>query len=337
MKKSKYKPGEAVLRLKGDMSSDNHVMRDPVLFRISLTEHFRQKKKYCVWPLYDFENPVEDCKYKVTHILRSSEFGEMRNELQNYIKDLFKWKKQEITHYGRFNITGAVTSGREIRKLIEEHKVSGWDDPGLVTLKALKRTGIVRETLYELVYQVGMSLSLTNIDRTMLYSINRQILDPLVNRYFFISKPVEIQVRNAPKQDISINLHPDFPDRGSRKFSTDDRFFIEKKDYESLEDNNLHRLMDCLNFTKKGSEFYFHSLEYEKFKSRPGKIIHWLPLSKDHPEVQVRMHDNNIIQGIGEKDLLKLKPDVIIQFQRFGFSRLDQKDKGILKFWFTHK
>ncbi|MBD3202818.1 glutamate--tRNA ligase, partial [Candidatus Woesearchaeota archaeon] len=195
MKNRKYKEGEAVLRLKGDMESENHVMRDPVLFRILYKEHFRHKDKYCVWPLYDFENAVEDCRYGVTHILRSKEFGSMRNELQNYIKDLFGWDKQVITHYGRINIQGTISSGRKIRELIEQKKVSGWDDPSLVTLKALKRRGIVKEALYDLVYEVGLSLAETNIDWTVLSSLNRQILDPKVDRYFFIEDPVKIQIK----------------------------------------------------------------------------------------------------------------------------------------------
>ncbi|MBN2423149.1 glutamate--tRNA ligase [Candidatus Woesearchaeota archaeon] len=337
MKNRKHKEGKAVLRLKGNMESDNHVMRDPVLFRINYTGHFRQKNKYCVWPMYDFENPVEDCKYEVTHIMRSSEFGKMRNELQNFIKELFGWEKQTITHYGRININGSISSGREIRKLIEEGKVSGWDDPSLVTLKALKRRGIVKEALYELVHQVGMSLAPTNIDWTVLSTINRHILDPEVNRYFFIQEPIKIQIKNSPEQKLKLKQHPDFPERGTRIFKTHDRFYIEKKDYNDFKDNSLNRLMDCLNFTKEKKGFAFHSTEYGKFKDKGKKIIHWLPVSDNLTNVEIRMPDNEIIKGLGESNLNDLKQGEIIQFQRFGFCRLDKKNKDKLEFWFTHK
>ncbi|MBW2971257.1 glutamate--tRNA ligase, partial [Candidatus Woesearchaeota archaeon] len=106
-----YKEGEVVLRLKGDIESCNHCMRDPVIFRIVFAEHYRQKNKYCVWPMYDFENAIEDSVNGVTYILRSNEFGTMRIELQNHIKELLGLSKQVIIHYGRFNITGATTQG----------------------------------------------------------------------------------------------------------------------------------------------------------------------------------------------------------------------------------
>ncbi len=336
MHDKRYKEGQAVLRLKGDMQSLNHVMRDPVLFRISYAKHFRHGNRYCVWPLYDFENPVMDCKYGVTHILRSSEFGKMRNELQNHIKSLFGWKPQVIKHYGRFNIIGAITSGREIRKLIEEGKVTGWDDPSLVTLKALKRRGIVKEALYELVYKVGLSLAPTNIDFTIISTLNRQILDKEAERYFFISEPQKITIRGAPEQEISLKVHPEST-KSTRKFKTSTGFLIEKEDLKKIKEDKLVRLLDCLNFRKKGKSYLFDSLEYERYKDHGDQIIHWLPDDDSLVDVQVRMPDNRIIKGRGEGSLKKLKVGSVIQFQRFGFCRLDRAEEDHLLFWFTHK
>ncbi|MBU0757549.1 MAG: glutamate--tRNA ligase [Nanoarchaeota archaeon] len=337
MKDRKYEASHCSLRLKGDMESTNHVMRDPVLWRINYTPHFRHGDKYCVWPMYDFENSVMDCKYGVTHIFRSSEFGEMRNELQNYIKDLFGWPKQVITHYARFSITGSITSGREIRKLIEEKKVSGWDDPSLVTLQALKRRGIVKEALYDLVYQVGLTLSNTNIDWTVLSSINRQILDSKVNRYFFITEAKKIKIKNSPELVSELNLHPDFPERGQREFKTGSEFYLEKKDIESFKENSLNRLMDCINFRKRNNQYLFDSVEYEKFKGTGEIIVHWLPVSEDLTKVEVLMPDSSIISGIAESGVKNLKIGDIVQFTRFGFCRLDAVADNKFCFVFTHK
>ena len=116
----KFKEGEAVLRLLGDMSSHNHAMRDPVLFRINYTGHYLQGEKYCVWPTYDFANAVEDGLMRITHIMRSSEFGTMRIELQELIKQLLSLPQQEVIQYGRFNVAGAVAQGRELRELIKQ-------------------------------------------------------------------------------------------------------------------------------------------------------------------------------------------------------------------------
>ncbi len=334
MVSKKFPEGRCTLRLQGDIESDNHVMRDPVLFRISYAEHFRHKDKYCVWPLYDFENSVEDCKYGVTHILRSIEFGKMREELQNHIKKALGCKPQYVKEYGRFNIRGAVTQGRVIRQMIKEGKVSGWDDPSLVTLRALKRRGIVRKTYYELVKEVGVSAAPTNIDWTMISSINRSILDKEAERYFFVEEPIKIKIEGAPEQTLSLKKHPEI-DKGFRKFHTNTEFFIDKKDYDKLSDG-LHRLMDCLNFIKKGSQLKFHSTDYENFKKNGDLIIHWLPL-KDNTDVKILMPDNTIKKGLGESSISNLKEGDIIQFQRFGFCRLDKKQEGYIQFVYAHR
>ncbi len=338
MLSKKYKEEECTLRLKADMQSENQVMRDPVIFRISYTPHFKLGNKYCVWPLYDFENSVEDSKYGVTHVLRSIEFGTMRAELQNFIKDALGFKRQIVKEYGRFNIQGAISQGREIRELIETGKVSGWDDPSLVTLKALKRRGIVKEAIYDLVYEVGLSSNTSkSIDWSLIESINRQILDPIANRYFFVDDPVEIKIEDAPKLKPELKLHPEHPEKGKRIFETHDKFYIAKSDHERFKDKYLIRLMDCLNFEVDGKKFIFHSREHDEYKEKGKMIIHWLPVSKELVHVEIRMPDNSIRKGLAEHGVKNLRVGDNIQFARFGFCRLDAIEKDKLVFWFTNK
>ena len=333
MLNNKYDEGKAVLRLKISMSHKNYAMRDPIIMRISKAEHYRHKSKYVVWPLYDFENAIEDSLCEITHVLRSNEFGKMRIELQDYIKSILGLKKQTIVQYGRFNIHGAITQGREIREKIENGQYIGWDDPRLVTLKALRRRGFVKEMFYELVKQVGLSKSPTNIDFTILSSINRKIVDNKVDRYFFIKDPVKITIKNAPKQNIELDLNPNKKNKG-RKFSTSQEFFIEKQDYDGFVDNEIIRLMDCLNFRKTGSSFEFISLDYFDFKGKGKKIIHWLP-AQSTISISIRMPDNSIITGLAEQNIENIAQDQLIQFERFGFCKLDNREKK--EFWFTHK
>ena len=331
----KYEEGACSLRLKLDMEAENQVLRDPVMFRISLDKHYRHGDKYIVWPMYDFENAVEDDLCSVTHILRSNEFGDMRVELQEKLKEMLGLKKQTMVQYGRFTIIGAVAQGREIRKLIEEGKVSGWDDPSLVTLKALRRRGFVKEALYTLAEDVGLSPSPTNIDWKTLAAFNRKIIDPLAHRYFFIRDLKEIKVEKAPSQEIELDLHPDNK-KGGRKFSVKDNFYISEKDFEQFKDGKLYRLMDCLNFVYKKGKFIFDSLEYENYKKDGDKIIHWLPKEK-LVSVEIRMPDNQVFEGLGENALKDAKIDEVVQLARFGFCRLDAKKKDKLTFWFTHE
>jgi len=337
MLKGEYDEGQAILRLRGNMESKNHVMRDPVIFRINKKPHFKQKNKYCVWPLYDFENSVSDSLNKITHILRSSEFGKMRIELQNYIKDCLGFRKQVVIQYGRFNFSGATTKGREIRELISSGKVTGWDDPSLVTIRALKRRGILPETFKELMMQMKLSRNTSKkVDWSMISSINKHILDPKVNRYFFIENPKEIKIKKAPKQEIKINLHPDHPKKGSRTFKTHNEFYVCKQDFMNFKKGKLVRLKDCLNF-EAGKEHVFHSLDHEEYKSKGNMIIQWLPKSKNLVKVEIRMPDNNIKKGLGEAALKTLKSGDIIQFTRFGFCKLEEIKNNTYKFIFTNK
>ncbi|MBU4493008.1 MAG: glutamate--tRNA ligase, partial [Nanoarchaeota archaeon] len=333
----KYKEGKCILRLKIDLKSDNHVMRDPVIFRIIYAEHYRQKEKYPLWPLYDFENAVEEEFCGITHILRSSEFGKMRIELQDYIKDLFGFKKQEIIQYGRFNVVGAITQGREIRKLIKEKKVVGWDDPRLVTLRALKRRGILPEMFYELALRVGLSKTPTNIDWSVISSINRKILDPNSNRYFFIDDPKEITIKNAPEMQIRIKLHPEHEERGTRNLKTNEKFYISKKDFKELKQGKLYRLMHAFNFKKQKNEFVFDSKELEKYKQKGERIMHWLPRDEELVDVEVLMPNAKIVKGLAEPFVKNIKTNHVVQFERFGFCKLDRIEKGKLVFWFTHE
>ncbi len=332
-----YKDGKCVLRLKIDLKSNNHVMRDPVIFRIIYAEHYRQKEKYCVWPLYDFENAVEEEFCGITHILRSSEFGGMRIELQDYIKDLFGFKRQEIIQYGRFNVVGAITQGREIRQLITDKKVIGWDDPRLVTLRALKRRGILPEMFYELALKVGLSKTPTNIDWTVISSINRKILDPNSNRYFFIDNPKEITINNAPNLDIEIKLHPEHEEKGTRKLKTTDKFYISEKDLKDIKKGELCRFMHAFNFKKKGNQFVFDSRELEKYKQKGKKIMHWLPKNEKLVDVEVLMPNAKIVKGLAEPSAKNIKINEVVQFERFGFCKLDSIEKDKLVFWFTHE
>ncbi len=335
MKSGEYEEGKCTLRLRIDMKSNNFVMRDPSIFRIIKTPHYKQGTKYFAWPMYDFENSIEEHLCGITHVLRSNEFGSMRIELQDYIKDLFGLNKQTIIQYGRFNVEGATTQGREIREMIESGKLLGWDDPRLVTVKALKRRGIIKETFLELAKQVGLSPTPTNLNWTLISSANRKFLDASVPRFFLIKEPIKIKISNAPSEIIKIKKHP-AKDMGERTFETNEDFIIEKSDFEKLEEGKIYRLIDCINFIKTKNGFEFHSKEYDKFP-KDSIIIHWLPDNNSNIDVAVMMPDANKIKCVAENSIKSLKTNDIIQFARFGFCRLDNDDLDKMLFYYSHK
>jgi len=335
MKKGEFQEGEVTLRLKISMQHKNAVMRDPVIFRLSYAEHYKQGDKYKVWPMYDFENAVEEGLLGITHVLRSNEF-ESRIELQNYIRDLFKLPNPEVRQYARFNVTGAITKGREIRELIESGDYLGWDDPRLVTLRALKRRGITSEAFYELAKVIGMSKTTSNLDFSVIASINRKLLDETASRFFFIADPEEVTIEGAPEQDIKLKIHP-HGDEETREFKVKDKFYLSKDDLKDVKDGEMIRLMDCLNCVKKGNKFIFDSTDVETYRKKGKKIIHWLPVD-DVMEIDMMMPDCKEIKGYAESNITQIEEGEVIQFERYAFCRLDSIDEceNKYKFWYGH-
>ena len=327
--------GKLILRLKGYMQHDNTTMRDPTLLRIIKHTHSRQGKKYSVWPTYDFENAVMDGIEAVTHRLRTKEF-ELRNELQNHLQTVLGFNKTKIYEFARFNLEGVESSGRIIRELIKKKKLIGWDDPSLTTIVALRRRGFSPEAIKNFVLSTGITKTESTLTWEDLIVHNKRLLDAHASRYFFIHDAKEIKIEKAPEQTVKLKLHPDAKEE-AREFNTNDRFYIEKDDFKKFKNGKIYRLMDCLNFRKKGSKFVFHSLEHEKFKKNGDFIMHWLPKQKDLVKVEVLMPDKKLMKGIAELLVKKLNENDVIQFTRFGFCRLDKKEKNKLGFWFTNK
>jgi glutamyl-tRNA synthetase len=330
-KKGKYKEGECVLRIKGDMKSNNHVMRDSVLFRIMKAQHYRQGSKYHAWPMYDFYNPIEDSLMGVTLILRSNEF-DMRVELQDYIKELLGLNKQKIVQYGRFNVMEFTTKGRELRELIESGEYIGWDDPRLITLKALKRRGIVKESFYELVKQIGLSKHPINLDFDMIAAINRKLIDGKAGRYSFVENPVEIEIDNKPKiKEIEIPRHPDRPE-DTRELKIGKSIFISKEDYEKYKGQEI-RLLHLYNINLSSKKSKFTSIQNKDVQK-----INWVG---EHVKVKILMPNGLWKEGFADKGIEELSVDDLIQFERYGFARFDNVKKVgkelIYEFWFAHK
>jgi len=331
----KAKEGEMILRLKGHMQHENTTMRDPALLRVIMHSHPRRGKKYHLWPTYDFENAIMDGIEGVTHRLRTKEF-ELRNELQNHLQTVLGFNKTKIYEFARFNLEGVESSGRIIRDLIKKKKLIGWDDPSLTTIVALRRRGFVAGAIKSFVLSTGINKTESTLTWDDLIMHNKRILDAKADRYFFIHDAKEIKVENAPERTVKLKSHPESEER-VREFKVKDIFYVENDDFKKFKNGKLYRLMDCLNFKKKGSKLIFHSLEHEKFKKHGDLILHWLPKQKDLVNVEVLMPDKELMKGISEPLVKNLKENSVIQFTRFGFCRLDKKEKSKLIFWFTHK
>ncbi|MBI1972828.1 glutamate--tRNA ligase [Candidatus Woesearchaeota archaeon] len=327
MLEGKYKEGQCSLRLVGDMTSDNGVLRDPVIMRISFYPHYLQKNKYHIWPMYDFESAIEDSINGITHIIRSKEF-ELRLPLHNLIKDLLHLSKEHVIEIGRFNLIGYTTKGREIRELMEQNKVKGWDDPQLVTVKALRRRGFDPQTFWELAKEVGLTKTETNITDHMLEAINRKIIDKKAKRYFMVdANAKKIMIGDHKLKEATVPLHPEIKEHGHRVMNISNEFYVD----DEIKKGKIYRFMHLFNFkdNKFVSEPYDPKLN--------AQLIHWLPVSKELVKVEILMTDGTTTEGLGEPALKDLQVGDVIQFERKFFARLDKKEKEKLCFVYTHK
>lgn len=338
-----FKKGEAILRFKGDMGSLNTAMRDPTLFRIIETRHFRQGEKYVVWPSYDFEVSIIDSITGITHAMRTKEY-ELRDELYFVILEKLGLRKPQLIEFSRLEIKNAPISKRLLLPLVKEKKVEGWDDPRLPTLASLRRRGIVPQAIKNFVLSFGISKVESKPGWDALLYENKRLIDPVSSRYYFVREPVSLRVLNAPNKTAELRKHPTY-DRGIRKVETNGIFSISRDDFDSIEAGEIFRLKGLYNVkvTKKDAG----ALEGEYAGEEVGKEkkIQWVTKDSVKCEVLIPLElfdgekfneeSMKIDKGECEAACSELGIGEIIQFERYGFCRFDKKEGDALIFIFT--
>lgn len=338
----KYKPGEAIVRFRGDMESKNTVMRDPVLFRINDARHAQLAEEHRVWPSYDIAVAVEDSTDGITHALRSKEY-ELRNELYHAILDALDMRHPKMLEFSRLEFKGMPVSKRILRPLIDEGKVSSYDDPRLPTLAALERRGITPEAIRKFT----LSLSLTKADTLApfdsLEAFNRKIVDENSIRLFMVKDPTTLTIRNLPNSTVELPNHPSNK-MGTRKVMVEDSVFLSSDDVKSLKIGDQLRLMGLGNvkityinseitgeFTGDERNVNFMKLQWVSQKNAHElKILIPQRLFVDDKFNEESLEKINVYV---EPHYLELKNGEEIQFVRFGYCRKDSSKQAI----FTHK
>jgi glutamyl-tRNA synthetase len=325
-----------VLRLRIDPAHKNTTMRDPTLFRVIHEPHPRVGTTYHIWPTYDFETCLLDSLEKLTHRLRTKEF-ELRSELHNYIQRLAGFPETTYYEFGRFAMEGVDTQGRVVREKIASGAYSGWDDPRLATLVALRRRGFTPEAIKSFVLSTGLTKNDSTMTWDDLYIHNRRILNEKAKRLFFVDYPVLINIRGASAKFVEMSYFPHAKESKERVFNTDSEFYISKEDEQSLRVGDLYRLMDCINFIRDGDDYAYVDDSLATYRARGKRILHYLPREHEAVAVEVLLPDGSTRKGLGESRITALTVGDHVQFERFGFCRLDSVEDGVYKFWFTHK
>ena len=334
-----------IVRMRGDMTCDNTAMRDPTLFRIIDSPHPVHGDKYHVWPTYDFAGAVEDSLSGVTHPFRTKEY-ELRDECYFRLLELLNLRKPHLMEFARLSIVGMPVSKRKIKPLIDKGYVKGYDDIRLPTLRGLKKRGIKPDAIKQFVLSQGISKVESSVAFSILESFNRKIIDPSSKRYFFVKNPIKLVVEKAPKIEKTIKLHPGDEKLGKRTIETDNIFYIPSDDLEKIKVGDIFRLKDLYNVKITSKNKVAHG-EYLGEDLIPNSLkIQWTTdnyiktkIHIPHPLIEKDVFNPNsleIVKGYSEEAVNKVKTGEIIQFERFGFVKIEN-NKGSIIGYFTHK
>jgi glutamyl-tRNA synthetase len=341
-----FEQNEAIIRFKGDMSDLNTAMRDPTLFRIIDADHPKLGRRIRAFPTYDFAAPIEDSLDGVTHAMRTKEY-ELRNTLYFSVLRSLGLRKPFLLEFSRLEFEGMPVSKRKLKPLIQGSLVSGWDDPRLPTLAALRKRGILPEAIHKFVLSLGISLADTKPPFESLESYNRKLLDPISLRLFFVKNPVEIRIVNPTLSKVELKNHPT-AQLGTRNVQTSDRIYIDKADADRLKGGQEIRLMELHNIRLdeairgKAAEYLRVLNTGQEIKTNIPKVqwvsnndkVPFTVIVPDKPFINEEFNKDSLYtyNGIAESYVSKVRAGSNIQFVRFGFCRLQTNGVAI----YTH-
>lgn len=291
--KTKYKDGDAILRIKTDIKHPNSSIRDWPAFRIITEEHPITKDKYRVWPLYNFSCAIDDHLLNITLVIRGKEH-ELNAIKQKYIYEYFNWGEPYFKESGILRLSDKFAHKSDIRNAIEKNEISGWDDIQLPTLGALKRRGIQPQAIREYMINIGLKPTDSNLDWNILYKINtRYIKDKAIN-LTFIKNPKEIEIEKI-------------------------KYLIELEDFENNKGKEV-RMKNLINAKI--------DLKGEKLGDKKSDNIAVIPwVFSDSLDAILLTSEGNKYLGKIEKTAEKLKEGAIVYFEKIGFAKLDNKEK----------
>ena len=243
MKKGEFKDGEHTLRAKIDMSSGNMNMRDPLIYRIRHQSHPMTGSKWCIYPLYDFTHGLSDAIEEITHSTCTLEFEDHRLLYDWFLEQLdFKEPPKQI-EFSKLFLSHVIVSKRNLKKLVEENHVTGWDDPRMPTLSGFRRRGYTPESIREFCRQVGISKAQSLIDYGQLEECLRSDLDRKAMRRMVVLKPLKVTLTNYDKTEtLQAPNHPKNESMGARELAMSRNIWIDHDDFMEKPSKKYFRL-----------------------------------------------------------------------------------------------
>ncbi|MDR5674061.1 Glutamyl- or glutaminyl-tRNA synthetase [Halalkaliarchaeum sp. AArc-CO] len=350
-----YASGEMVLRVKTDIEHKNPALRDWVAFRIIDTPHPRtEAADYRCWPMLDFQSGIDDHLTGVTHIIRGIDLQDSAKR-QRFVYDYFGWEYPEVLHWGHVQLDEyeVKLSTSTIKELIDEGKLTGWDDPRAPTLASVRRRGIRGEAIVEAMIGLGMSTADVDLAMSTVYANNRELVDDEANRYFLVrdreGKPaVEVPVRRpagvADSGSPAVGtppLHPDHEDRGRREIPVGDAVLLESDDLPADGERTWLKGFGCVRYEAADADasaetgvFVPTGDDIDAVREEGVPVVHWVP-ADGGIDVRMRTPDGDV-RGVAEPDFAAADVDEVIQFERVGFVRVDGSGDGESVVYYAH-
>ena len=243
MRAGEFLDGARVLRAKIDMKSSNINMRDPVIYRIRRAHHIRTGDTWCIYPMYDYTHCISDALEAITHSICTLEFEDHR--------PLYDWVLDNVSvschprqyEFSRLELHYTITSKRKLLQLVNEKKVSGWDDPRMPTIQGMRRRGYTAKGLREFSRRIGVSKSENSVDMAIMEGVMREDLEPSAPRVMAVINPLKVTISNFEGAEArEADFHPNLPELGKRTVPFGRELYIEADDFAEVPPAGWKRL-----------------------------------------------------------------------------------------------
>ena len=244
MRSGEFPDGAKILRAKIDMSHPNLLMRDPVMYRILHSSHHRTANNWCIYPMYDWAHGLEDSIEGITHSICTLEFQTHRQLYDWFLDELNIHHPQQI-EFARLNLSHTVLSKRKLLQLVEEGRVSGWDDPRMPTISGFRRRGYTAESIRRFCERIGVAKFNSIIDMIVLENTLREELNKGAPRVMAVLRPLKVVITNYPKnkrEEVDAVNNPESPNAGTRKVPFSRELYIERDDFQEIPHKKFFRL-----------------------------------------------------------------------------------------------
>jgi glutaminyl-tRNA synthetase len=245
MRRGEFPDGSRVLRAKIDMASGNINLRDPVLYRILRAHHHRTGDRWCVYPMYDYAHPLSDAYEGITHSLCTLEFEDHRPLYDWVIRETGVSERPQQTEFAPLVLNYTVLSKRNLRRLVQEGHVRGWDDPRMPTLRGLRRRGYTPEAIRSFCETIGVARRESVVDVALLEHHLREDLNRRSARRMAVVHPLRLVIENYPEgkvEEMDAINNPEDPSAGTRRVPFSRELYIEREDFMETPVPGFHRL-----------------------------------------------------------------------------------------------